>query len=259
MKKLIILIFAVSLAASAGPVYKLKDGEYKNAFPVLAETVQFTGDYRVYNKTTSLNYFATDSQNRKLPSFHGIDDQGTTYYDVAHVYFTANETLHLGAWYDIDGKATPGEAHIDLSLSVSDYGIYFLDEDVNEVHNYLSLTEHGVDVVKDRAFGFYYVEGNNTINTTENWVASYDGAKDLNHIVTDPTWYENEDFTTRSSFMCLFQGTFDNFPTKLEWDHVEFGFVIGEEPEPPSGQPLPGVMMSALIGLGTILYKNKRK
>ena len=59
--------------------------------------------------------------------------------------------------------------------------------------------------------------------------------------------------------MCLFQGTYDNFPTKLEWDHVEFGFVIGEETEPPSGQPLPGAMMSTLIGLGAIFYKNKRK
>lgn len=252
MKKLMLLIAVICTTVFAAPTYKLKNGAYDGKFPVLgpSEPVQYTGDYKVYTVIDNVNYKAYDSQNRILRG-------RTTQYDVAHVTFTTNETTKLGIWYDIDGKATPGEPHIDLDINIAEYGIYFLDEDNVGIHNYISLINDGIEVAPDREFGVYYKDGDNYYTTTENWVASFDSPSGPPHYLTETTWYENEPSMNRSAYMCLFQGTYDNWPEKLEWEHFEFGFVTGTEA--PSGQPLPGTLATIVVaGLCVTGLKKKK-
>ncbi len=242
MKKLLLFVASLAMCSVvvAAPTYSLKNGTYNELFPVLAPS-EYVNGTRMFETYSKLNYTATDSQNRLLPPKY---PNGTA-YDVAHVSFSSNDNIDIGLWYDIDGKATYGEAHVDLSLKISDYGVYFLDEDSNGLHKFYSLSSGGISVEAGREFGVYY-EGTDSLHnttgiytTTDNWVASFDGPKPGNH-VTDTD-------STSSAFFCLFQGIYDNFPTELEWDHVEFGFVKAT-PNNPNGQPLPGLLTT--LGLG---------
>lgn len=259
MKKLILFVLTVCAVATA-QTYKLKDGYATYKFPVLGPStpVQYEGDYRVYEKDFRLHWTVTDSTNRLLPNKDG--EMVGTNYDLAHVSFTTYKDAYIGMWYDIDGAATPGEAHTDLSLSLSDYGIYLLTESVED-RVYLSMNGQGVNIYEGDQFGVYYKDADGKIvTTTENWVGSFDRAKAGNHYDDGTSWYATEPMTTHSGFLCLFQGDHGNFPTELEWDHFEFGFVTAEPPsEPLTGQPLPGVMLSSMIGIGVVGYMKKRK
>ena len=63
----------------------------------------------------------------------------------------------------------------------------------------------------------------------------------------------------RSPFFLLEQGPYTaGQHASLEWQHFEFGFVMGE---PPAGQPLPGTLATLLIsGLcaGALRKRNKK-
>ena len=251
MKKLLLLVALQALcfvAVAGGPTYRLKNGTYNELFPILAPTDIVDGN-RMFESYYNLNYKVTDSQNRVF------GDYTHTAYDIAHVSFSSNDDVNIALWHDIDGKATKGEAHVDLSLRISDYGIYFLDEDQNGLHTYYSLATKGISVEAGREFGVYY-EGTDTLHnttgiytTTDNWVASFDGPRANNHV-------DGTD-VTESSFFCLFQGIYGNFPAELEWDHVEFGFKKASD---LSGQPLPGLLTT--LGLGGVLVagiSKKRK
>jgi hypothetical protein len=241
--------------APTGTIAGIVDGVHNNAFPILepVEPVQFQNGYRIYEPSESLtmNYKASDTMNRNLPSYHDLHKtdpskyiDGTTYHNVAHVSFTTNQDTYLGIWTDIDDQAT-NEPRIDLTLNITDYGIYFLEEDVNNVHTYYSLKSSGIEVEADKAFGVYYKDGNTgeVYTTTDNWVGSFDSG---NHTIDDPNtiWFSDTKVKTSEAFFCLFDGTHGDWPTKLEWDHFEFGFVTGE---PPAGQPLPGTLSTLLI------------
>ena len=242
--------------APTGTIAGIVDGVHNNAFPILepVEPVQFQNGYRIYEPSESLtmNYKASDTMNRNLPSYHDLHKKdpskyidGTTYHNVAHVSFTTNQDTYLGIWTDTDKQAT-NEPRIDLSLKVTDYGIYFLDEyDENGLHVYHSLKNSGIEVAADKAFGVYYEDeiSGKIYTTTDNWVGSFDSG---NHQLdnADALWYSDSKIKTSSAFFCLFQGTHEDWPTKLEWEHFEFGFVTGEQ---PSGQPLPGTLTTLLI------------
>ncbi len=280
MKKLIVTLILATMGfgfVAVAQVYQLKEGvTYNNAFPILdkAEPVQYDGDYRVYTTSSRLNYHVSGSINRILEKNDGslYQGNGRTNFDLAQVSFSTNEDLYLGVWTDTDNMATP-ERRIDMTLNITDYGIYFLDEDQNGVHTYYSTLNNGVQVEAGRAFGVYYTADTDfsdkqdangfnqgydredtfgqTYTSTDNWIASFDrvdGKKDGIHTIENATWFtDNELARTRTPFFIMFQGPYtEGQPAYLEWEHFEFGFVTGENPA--SGQPLPGTLATLLIG-----------
>ncbi len=289
MKKLIVTLILATLGfnlVAVAQTYKLKEVKtYNNAFPILGVTdpVQYDGtyhyvettakkpksnepyirriaktageEYLVYEKVSTLNYHVSGSINRYLENY------GATNYDLAHVSFSTNENLYLGVWADIDNEAS-NETRRDLSLDISDYGIYLLDEDDINGHNYRSTVNNGVEIEAGKKFGVYYYDEvtKKYYTSTDNWLASYDSVKedDKNkkyngiHIIADNAWITDAWFSegngveAKSPFFLLLQGPFEaNTHASLEWQHFEFGFVTGE---PPTGQPLPGTLATLLIG-----------
>lgn len=255
MKKLVALLFVMalglSLVAKADKVYQVKQvKEYKNKFNILDDSGEVDDGSHVYTVSSTMNYKVLETMNRPDPRY--TDEIRTSNYNVAHVSFTTNEDVYLGVWTDIDGQATKGEAHIDLDLDITDYGIYFLDENPDAIDVLHSTKDHGVNVTAGREFGVYYKDGNgNTFTTTENWLASFDKANEDNlvhydnHVLENGEWFtNNQPAKTSAAFFCFFQGDYDDWPRKLEWDHVEFGFATGEV---PAGQPLPGTLATIII------------
>ena len=230
--------------------------------------------YRVYQKSTDLtmDYHVNGSINRTYENM-GNHSLKTSDWDLGHVTFTTDQDVNLGLWFDKDANPT-AELRVDLKLNIKDYGIYFLDQDNKETgeHTLYSLKDNGIQVEAGREFGVYYIADtdysdkktvynqgydrtdvqNKLVTTTENWVASYDKAKEEEpHLIDGATWYSNEPVKNASAFFCLFQGPYEAFVegvttqgAYLEWEHVEFGFVTGE---PVSGQPLPGTLATLLI------------
>ncbi len=289
MKKLIATLFMMtlgfSLVAVAGPVYKFEEVDNYNAFPILGVTnpVQYNGNYHyvetdkikpgssnpsdpsasyirriqktpgeeylVYEPVSTLNYHVSGKINR---NFNGQ----STAWDLGHVSFSTNENLYLGVWPDIDNEAT-NERRRDVTLGISDYGIYLLDEDIDGIHNWRSTLNEAVEVEAGKKFGVYYYDEvtEKYYTSTDNWLASYDNTnKETNgtHIIADNAWItdawfkEGDGVITRTPFFLLEQGPFTaDQHASLEWQHFEFGFVMGEA---PSGQPLPGTLATLLIG-----------
>ena len=255
--------------------------------------IQYSSDYIIYRPSTDLTmtYTVQGSINRILENkdgslYNGLDKDkdhptGTTRFDLAQVSFHTNQDTYLALWPNIDGNPTD-EPRIDLSLKITDYGIYFLDEP----SNYLSMMGKGVDVEANREFGVYYTAEttykdskypyNKTnpellgttvetlITTTDNWVASYDNANkdetlNENNHTLDNAWFSDTKIKTSGAFFCLFQGPYEaDKPAYLEWDHFEFGFASGQK---VSGQPLPGTLATLLIGglcAGALRKRNKK-
>ena len=283
MKKLVVTLILATLCfnlVAVAQTYKLKEGKtYNNAFPILGVTdsVQYDGtyhyvestakkpnsnepyirriaktsgeEYLVYGKVSTLNYHVSSSINRYLENY------GATNYDLAHVSFSTNENLYLGVWADIDNEAT-NERRRDVTLDISDYGIYLLDEDVDGEHYYRSTVNNGVEVEAGKKFGVYYYDEvtESYYTSTDNWLASYDNTDKVvngTHIIADNAWITDAWFSegngvmTRTPFFLLEQGPYEaNTHASLEWQHFEFGFVTGE---PPVGQPLPGTLATILI------------
>ena len=303
MKKLIATLFVATLGfsfvamAASKPVYTLKPAGYQDSFPILEAVlpIQYGSDYITYRASTDLTmtYTVQGSINRILENndgtlYSGLDKNkddpdykpsGRTNFDLALVSFHTNQDTYLAIFPNVEHVATP-EPRIDLSLNITDYGIYFLDDPTN----YLSMMGQGVDVEANREFGVYYraettytnSSYNRTnpellgttvetlITTTDNWVASYDNANkneqlNENNHTLDNAWFSDTKIKTGEAFFCLFQGpyTADN-PAYLEWDHFEFGFASGEK---ASGQPLPGTLATLLIGglcAGALRKRNKK-
>ncbi len=299
MKKLIATLILATLGfgivAVAQPVYKFDKEDNYNAFPILGVTnpVQYdsryhyvessepkpktnetyirriqkgTGggeEYLVYKEVSKLNYHVSSKINR---NYYGQQSA----WDLGHVSFSTNENLYLGVWADIDNEAT-NEKRRDVTLDISDYGIYFLDEDkVNGDYNWHSTLNEAVEVEAGRKFGVYYYDEvtEKHYTSTDNWLASYDNTnKETNgtHIIADNAWItdawfkEGDGVITRTPFFLLEQGPFTaDQHASLEWQHFEFGFVMGE---PPAGQPLPGTLATLLIsGLcaGALRKRNKK-
>ncbi len=273
MKKLIVTLIMATLgfgiAVVAAPVYSLKDGDHPREFIILDdEPVQYDNGYRVFTTSSKVNYNVTGSINRILEEYKdkkgektglytGIDENGTTLYDLGHVTFTTNQDVYLGVWTDIDSTPT-FEPRVDMTLNVSDYGIYFIGED-----GYYSTKNQGVMVEAGKEFGVYYTlaeDPDTHYTTTDNWVGSFDSGK-VAHVIAGKTWFSEDDkIKTNEPFLCLFQGPYyENKPAYLEWDHFEFAFVTGE---PPAGQPLPGTLATILISgicAKALSKKNKKK
>ena len=305
MKKLIATLFLATLGfgfvamAASKPTYTLTNG-YEGNVPILEAVlpIQYGSDYIVYQPSTDLTmtYTVQNSINRILQNkdgsrYDGLDTNkddpdytpsGRTKFDLAQVSFHTNQNTYLTLWTDIDSAATD-ERRIDLSLKITNYGIYYLDDP----SNYISMMNKAVEVEANREFGVYYtaettyknsnyqynmtdpeIRGTTvetTVTTTNNgdvlanvgWVASYDGVKDNNHSL-DAVWYSDTKIITREAFFCLYQGPFEaNKPAYLEWDHFEFGFASGEH---ASGQPLPGTLTTIVIsGLCAAGLRKKSK
>ncbi len=290
MKKLIATLILATLGfgivAVAGPVYDLSSGTHDFA---ILEPVQYNPSVYQPSSSLTMTYTVQSSINRTLLSlkkdssgkyyidpetgkyatelYKGYGGNGHTMFDLAQVTFKTNQDTNLTLWKDVDTSPT-NELRIDSKLNITDYGIYFLNEDQNGVHKYYSLMNDSVNVAAGREFGVYYkadttykvvnsqYDPNNANNggsvvlvdskdkiytTTENWVASFDGG---NHGTT--TWFsDGTKATTSNAFLCLFQGPYTkDQPAYLEWDHFEFGFATAE---PVNGQPLPGTLTTLLI------------
>ncbi len=213
MKKLIVTLILATMGGVSLLQLKADDGVYNldqgrnGLFPIVGETVQFDGDYRVYTTSSKLNYHVENAINRILKNVDGslYNGTGRTNYNLANVSFSTNEDLYLGVWADLD-KMPTNELRVDMNLKISDYGIYFLDEDddVTGAHRLYSTLNSGVEVTAGRKFGVYYTADSEyyktvdkyytgdrentygqTYTTTENWLASYDYVtdKDGTHII----------------------------------------------------------------------------
>ncbi|MBR4900800.1 MAG: hypothetical protein IKZ46_07655 [Victivallales bacterium] len=296
---LMMATLVLSLAAVAGPTYTLKDG-YQGEIPVL-EPVQFNTNNTVYKPSNlKLNYTVTGSINRKYLELSTVKDEngkyvnykneagkwatnwyrgtGQTDWDLAHVYFTANDNYRMALFVDVDSKPT-SELRINSQLNITDYGIYLYennDPSTNHITEYISLKNGDYAITEGTNFGVYYTADteytmkddkynpNNadlsdttfaekgvvrtntydkTYTTAENWIASYDGEKPGNHSVNaNMNWYsDGKILKSDAAIFCMYQGPFNaNDPAFLEWQHVEFGFVT-------TGQPLPGTLTTLLI------------
>lgn len=294
MKRLFAVLALVGLSAIAGPAYNLKNGTHD--FPLL-KAVQYTPDNTYYaaSPSNSVTYTVTGSVNRTLMQLKYDQETKTNYtelyngngktaYDLAHVYFTANNDFNLALFTDID-KAPTGELRVDSRLNITDYGIYLYEgnDPANGIAQYISLSNDYYSITSGTNFGVYYtgdtefyvkdpkfdpntygleLERENSYNVTyttdDNWVASFDGAKEGNHHVeADAAWYSDTFMSADEAILCLFQGPFEkDKPAYLEWEHVEFGFVdVG----PQFGQPLPGAMATLLLGGAFFMRMRKRK
>ena len=273
------MVFSLTAMAGLYDVYSLEEnGLHPNEFPIL-EPEQYDDNGTLIYKASGMtvNYNVSGSINRILEDYdHNLysgrdktGDTGITWHYLAKVTFTTNENVYLGLWTDIDGVAT-NEPRVDLDLNVSDYGIYFIDENPNpngEITARHSLKNGGIEVAADREFGVYYenIENGEAViyTTTGNWVGSFDGRKSedqgYNHTAADEeVWFAEKDIATREAFFCMFHGEFyADQPAHLEWEHFEFGFALGEQ---PAGQPLPGTLATILIsGLCAAGLRKKSK
>jgi len=276
---LMMATLVLSLAAVAGPTYDFKDGA-QGEISVL-EPVQFNANSTVYKPTWNLkvDYTVTDSINRTFMELKYNKETGEYYtqlrksktdFDLAHVYFTANDNFRMALFMDIDNKPT-AELRVDSKLTLNDYGIYLYENNdpTGEISEYISLKNGDVVMTEGLNFGVYYTADTEyyvkdpkydprtygleldrensqgvTYTTDENWVASFDGEKPGNHnvvVTSDLNWYSGVDLKSDAAIFCMFQGPYeDGQPVYLEWQHVEFGFVT-------TGQPLPGTFPTLLI------------
>ena len=325
MKKLIATLFVMtlgfSLVAVAGPTYDLSNeatGEISVLEPVQYNPGTKTTTYSA-SSTLKVNYTVTDSVNRRLLDLVKVKDEngnivkdengnyvyasnpetgkyetkwygnnGKTDFDLAHVYFTANDDYHMALFVDVDSHPT-SELRIDSTLNITDYGIYLYEDNdpTAGISDYISLYKKDYAITAGTNFGVYYIadttyqvvdpqyDPNNAdlsktvidgveltdttgkrYTTDANWVASFDWEKNGNHSVdANDAWYSDTDMASREAIFCLFQGPFDAVsPAFLEWQHVEFGFVT-------TGQPLPGTLATLLIGglcAGALRKRNKK-
>ena len=275
MKKLIATLFVMMLGFSLVAVaqeYKLKNGTV-GEFSVL-EPVQFNTENIVYEPSNlKLTYTVTSSINRKLKNADGSWYHGTgqTNFDLAQVYFTANDDFRMALFIDVDSKQTPNELFIDSTLNITDYGIYLYENNDPTSTNltYISLYNKDVAISEGQNFGVYYTADTTygtrsdpkydekydmsdemgktdttgkTYTTASNYVASFDWEKVGNHSNVDAAWYsEGNKLASDAAILCLFQGPYTAVDAAyLEWQHVEFGFVT-------TGQPLPGTLATILI------------
>ena len=294
---LMMATLVLSLAAVAGPTYDFKDGA-QGEISVL-EPVQFNANSTVYKPTWNLkvDYTVTDSINRTFMELKYNKETGEYYtqlrksktdFDLAHVYFTANDDYHMALFVDVDSHPT-SELRIDSTLNITDYGIYLYEDNdpTAGISDYISLYKKDYAITAGTNFGVYYIadttyqvvdpqyDPNNAdlsktvidgveltdttgkrYTTDANWVASFDWEKNGNHSVdANDAWYSDTDMASREAIFCLFQGPFDAVsPAFLEWQHVEFGFVT-------TGQPLPGTLATLLIGglcAGALRKRNKK-
>ena len=316
MKKFFAMLMMATLvlsltATAAEPTYILTN-EYQGEIPVLEP-----GQYNPKTKTTTysasstlqVSYTVRESVNRRLldlkkdkagnyiynsetgkyeTKWYGKD--GQTNFDLAHVYFTANDDYRMALFVDVDSHPT-SELRIDSTLNITDYGIYLYENNdpTAGISETISLYNKDYAITKGTNFGVYYIadthyyvkddqfdpnnadlskttfaeEGVVTKDTTgvkyttdKNWVASFDWAKDGNHkLEAADAWYSDTKITSREAIFCMFQGqSFDaESPAFLEWEHVEFGFVT-------TGQPLPGTIATLLIsGLCAAGLRKKSK
>ena len=322
MKKLIATLFVMMLGfslvavAGKGPTYDLSNGA-TGEISVLKPT-QFNADNTVYESSDmKIGYTVTGSINRKYLELSTVKNDkgnyvnyknedgkwatnwykgtGETDWDLAHVYFTANDNYRMALFVDVDSVAT-SELRINTKLTITDYGIYLYENnDPNAgISQYIPLygDGHDYEITKGTNFGVYYTADteytmkdnkynpNNadlsnttyaetgvvrtntydrTYTTDEHWVASYDGEKPGNHnVVAGLNWYSDVELKSDAAILCMFQGPFDaESPAFLEWQHVEFGFVTTDQ---ASGQPLPGTLATILIsGLCAKALSKKHK
>ena len=291
---LLVATLGFSLVAVAGPTYTLKDGTYENAFAVL-EPVQYNPKNKTtYYKASNLllDYTVTGSVNRTYEGLQKDKDgnfikdengnyvtkkQYNTQFDLAHVTFTAHDNFRMALFVDIDNKPT-AELRVDSTLDIKDYGIYLFENNdpTSTNRTYISLFNGDVEIKEGQNFGVYYDAATSYKNdetspyytghrddtvvtrytTSENWLGSFDGAKDNNHQMNaDAAWYSDTKMNSREAIFCMFQGPYEaGKPAYLEWEHVEFGFVT-------TGQPLPGTLATLLIsGLcaGALRKRNKK-
>ena len=300
----------LSLAAVAGPTYDLKDGLHENGFAVLKPTqYNASTNTTTYKKSNlKLDYTVSGSINRKLakgfdkngdPIWHNASTggDGSTDWDLGHVYFTAHDDFRMTLFVDTDPNQTKGEYFINTELDLKDYGIYLYNNNdpTAGISEFISLKNGDTIITGGMNFGVYYTADTTygtrvnpdpkygeteearvkynekydmseklgltgtttgTYTTDQNWVASYDGAKDGNHnLEAHDAWYSDTDITSREAIFCMFQGQFfdADSPAFLEWEHVEFGFVT-------TGQPLPGTLATILIsGLCAAGLRKKSK
>ena len=165
MKKLIATLFVMTLGFSfvaVAQTYNLKPGKV-GKFSVL-EPVQFNTDTTVYAPSNlKLTYTVTSSINRKLKNPDGtwydkIDENGTTNFDLAQVYFTANDNFRMALFIDKDPNQTLNELFINSTLDIKDYGIYLYENNDPTSTNlkYISLLNNDVEISKGQNFGVYY-------------------------------------------------------------------------------------------------------
>ncbi len=307
---LMMATLVLSLDAVAGPTYDLSNGN-TGEIPVL-EPVQFNTNNTVYMASNLMvNYTVTESVNRRLLElkkdkdgnyivneetgkyetkwYTGKDKLGHTDFDLAHVYFTANDNYRMALFVDVDPNQTQNELFINSKLKLNDYGIYLYennDPSTNHITEYISLKDGDYAITEGTNFGVWYNADttygtrvnpkygeeynatfdmsddlgltdtkNVTYTTAQNWVASFDWEKNGNHqLEADDVWYSDKDIRSNAAIFYMFQGPFDaDSPAFLEWEHVEFGFVT-------TGQPLPGTLTTLLIsGLCAAGLRKKNK
>lgn len=297
MKKLFIAIMLVGLSAIAAQTYQMKKGVYENAFPVLQPT-QFSPEQTIYGASSNkLTYTVTDNINRRYlalyydkatKTYYTAENPVRTAYELAHLHFTANKDFNITLFTDIDDVPT-SELRVDSKLNITDYGIYLyndndpskgIGESISLYNGYYAIKEgqnfgvyytadteyyvrdakydpetYGIEVVRENTNGVTYT-------TDANWVASYDGFSEGNHIVAaSEAWYSDTEMRADDAILCMFQGPFKYGESAfLEWQHVEFGFAeYYKEPEPPTGQPLPGAFATLIISGICAMSLRKKK
>ena len=297
MKKLFALLMLVGLSAIAAQTYQMKKGVYENAFPVLQPT-QFSPEQTIYGASSNrLTYTVTDNINRRYlalyydketKTYYTAENPVRTAYELAHLHFTANSDFNMTMLMDIDDVPT-SELRVDSRLNITDYGIYLYNDNdpSNGIMQFISLSDDYYAITEGQNFGVYYTadtehyvrdakydpetygievvrENTNgvTYTTDANWVASYDGFSEGNHVVAaSEAWYSDTELRADEAIFCMFQGPFKYGESAfLEWQHVEFGFVevYQEPPEPPTGQPLPGAFATLVLS-GVCAFSLKKK
>ena len=162
MKKLIATLFVMTLGLSLVAVaqeYNLKNGTV-GEFAVL-EPVQYNTGTTVYAPSNlKLTYTVTSSINRKLKNADGSWYHGTgqTNFDLAQVYFTANDDFRMALFIDVDSNQTVNELFINSTLNITDYGIYLYENNDPTSTNltYISLLNKDVAISEGQNFGVYY-------------------------------------------------------------------------------------------------------
>ena len=189
-----------------------------------------------------------------------------------------------GWYYEYVDDLTKPLNGYDPNFKVQDYGIYLYDPETGEKGEWLSVKDNNnyfgesVGITAGTSFGIYFVDKDgNYITTTDNVVGNFDD--DSHELKT----YDQEGNvvpkTTEKHFLCLFTNTFES--GKLNQTHWEFMLQTTlDNPYFPvnpndfgtevhidnpvvngaSGQPLPGALVTMVIGglCATSLRKKKK-
>ena len=222
-----------------------------------AEFVQFTGaDY---------NYFTTAQT---------YTEQGWIPANMIALSVKANTSVYISnyvsSWYGEMPNLGDTDYLAGYDMSANSYGYVYAEKDANGLYKPVGDIHYANGTTKEVTYK--NPNGPQQRTTTGYYLDTFTKDAEIFLVMTPNgytdevnSWYPVNDpygAYPYSSILASRQiNTYDltgqtrvNFGTV---DGVAHEFVVGYEAEPITGQPLPGVMMSCLVGIGVILSKKK--